>query len=219
MRLSRTFVIASLLVAAIPLPIAAGVAAKSLQGLFSSDECEVVPEILGAWTGPGVTYSVREADHEKYWMIDREADSKTGNRLVLEICVAHIGGELFYDATFQIRRQGDEPTLPPEFVVGSNIFAVAIVAGFWVPMHIIGRLEIRKSALHFPNVDNAWLQVALKSQLISVASAQDDSGEYFLTANSKQLKAFAAQLATNRKAFSDQQDLTRLPERTPNGTP
>jgi hypothetical protein len=65
MRLSRTFVIASLLVAAIPLPIAAGVAAKSLQGLFSSDECEVVPEILGAWTGPGVTYSVREADHEK----------------------------------------------------------------------------------------------------------------------------------------------------------
>jgi hypothetical protein len=90
--------------------------------------------------------------------------------------VAHIGGELFYDATFQILRQGDEPTLPPEFVVGSNIFAVAIVAGFWVPMHIIGRLEIRKSALHFPNVDNAWLQVALKSQLISVASAQDDPG-------------------------------------------
>ncbi len=211
--------VASLLVAAIPLPAAAGVAAKSLQGLFSSDECEVVPELLGAWTSPGVTYSVREAQHKKYWIVDRNADSKTGNKLVLEICVAHIDGQLFYDATFQILRPDDDPTLPPEFVVGSNVFAVNIVAGFWVPMHIIGRLEIQKNALHFRNVDNEWLQAALTSRLISVTSAQDDSGEYFLTANGKQLKSFMSHLATNPKAFSDQQDLTRVPDRTPNGTP
>jgi hypothetical protein len=211
--------IISLLVPAIPRPAAAGVAAKSLQGLFSSDDCEVVPELLGAWIGNGVTYSVREEHDKKYWMIDHDADSKTGNKLVFEICVAHLDGQLFYDATFQILRPSDEPTLPPEFVVGSNIFAVNVVAGFWVPMHIIGRLEIEKNALHFQNVDNKWLQVALKSRLISVTSAQDDSGEYFLTANGKQLKAFVAHLATNLKAFSEQQDLTRVPEGTPNRTP
>jgi hypothetical protein len=216
MRQLQVFLITSLLIAGMPHLAAAAVGAKSLQGLFSSDECEVVPELLGAWTVPGVTYSVRESHHNKYWMIDRNADLKTGNKLVLEICVAHIDGQLFYDATFQILRPDDEPTLPPEFVVGKNIFAVDIVAGFWVPMHIIGRLEIEQDKLHFQNIDNKWLQVSLKSRLITVTSAQDDSGEYFLTANGKQLKAFVTSLSTNPKAFSDQQDLTRIPGRTPN---
>ena len=59
------------------------------------------------------------------------------------------------------------------------------------------------------NIDDEWLQGALKSQLISVPSAQDDSGEYFLTANSKQLKALLASLSSIPKAFSNQQDLSR----------
>ncbi len=216
MGLFRAFMIASLLLTGIPGHTNAAVGAKSVQGLFSSDECELVPELLGPWTSPGVTYSVRQAHHNKYWMIDRDADSKTGNKLVLEICVAHINGQLFYDAMFQILRPGDEPALPPEFVVGSGIFAVDVVAGFWVPMHIIGRLEIEKNALHFRNIDDKWLQVSLQSRLISVASAQDDSGEYFLTANGKQLKAFVASVSADPKAISDQQHLTRTPEPTPN---
>jgi len=141
---------------------------------------------------------------------------KTGNKLVLEICAAHIDGQLFYDATFQILRPGDESTLPPEFVVDVDILTVNIVAGFWVPMHIIGKLEIEKNRLLFRNIDNEWLQIALKSRLITVPSAQYDSGEYILTANGKQLKAFVASLSSNPKAFSEQQDLTRIPGRTPN---
>jgi hypothetical protein len=219
MRLFRGLLITWLLISAVPRPAAAAVGAKSLQGLFSLNECEAVPELLGAWTGPGVTYSVREGHHKKYWMIDRDADSKTGNKLVLEVCVAHINGQLFYDATFQILSPADEPSLPPEFVVGSNIFAVDVLSGFWVPMHIIGRLGIKNNALHFRNIDDKWLQIALKSRLISVMSAQDDSGEYFLTANSKQLKAFVASLSTNPKAFSNQQHLVRAPEPTPNSAP
>jgi hypothetical protein len=219
MRLFRVFMITSLLIAGIPRLAAAAVGAKSLQGLFSSDECEVAPELLGAWTSNGVTYSLRESHHNKYWMIDRDADLKTGNKLVLEICVAHIAGQLFYDATFQILGPGDQPTLPPAFVVGTDVFAVDIVARFWVPMHIIGKLEIEQNKLHFRNLDNEWLQVALKSRLITVPSAQDDSGEYLLTANGKQLKAFVASLSTDPKAFSEQQGLSRIPGRTPNSTP
>ena len=85
MRLFRVFMIASLLIAGIPRLAAAAVGAKSLRGLFSSDECEVVPELLGAWTSPGVTYSVRESHHNKYWILDRDADLTTGKKLVLEI--------------------------------------------------------------------------------------------------------------------------------------
>jgi hypothetical protein len=215
LRLFQVFMITALLIAGIPSLATAAVGAKSLRGLFSSDECEVVPELLGAWTSPGVTYSVRESHHNKYWILDRDADLTTGKKLVLEICAAHIDGRLFYDATFQILGPGNESTLPPEFVVGEG-FAVNIVAGFWVPMHIIGKLEIEQNKLHFLNMDNEWLQGVLKSRLITVPSAPDDSGQYLLTANGKQLKAFVASLATNPKAFSEQLDLTRIPGRTPN---
>jgi hypothetical protein len=83
-------------------------------------------------------------------------------------------------------------------------------------MHIIGKLEIEQNKLHFRNIDNEWLQVALKSRLITVPCAQDDSGEYLLTANGRQLKAFVVSLSNNPKAFSEQLDLTHIPGRTLN---
>ena len=209
MRLFRMFLLTSLLCTAIPPQAAAGVGAKSVQGLFAPDECEAIPELLGRWTAPGVNYLIQQGRGKNYRMVDRDADSKTGNKLVLEICVAHIDGQLFYDATFQILTTGDKPTLPPAFVVGSGVFAVDVVAGYWTPVHIIGKLEIEKNALHFRNIDDQWLQDALKSQLVTVPSAQDDSGEYFLTGNRKQLKVLVASLSSVPKAFSSQQDLSR----------
>jgi hypothetical protein len=209
MRLFRMVLVASLLFTAIPRQAEAGVGAKSVQRLFSPEECEAIPELLGSWTASGVNYSIQQGHHKNYRMVDRDADSKTGSKLVLEICVAHINGQLFYDATFQILNTGDTPTLPPEFVVGGGIFAVDVVAGYWVPMHILGKLEVEKNALHFRNIDDEWLQGALNAKLVTVSSAQDESGEYFLTANSKQLKALMASLSSIPKAFSNQQDLSR----------
>ena len=209
MRLFRVVLVASLFFTAIPRQAEAGVGAKSVQRLFSPEECEAIPELLGAWTASGVNYSIQQGRGKNYRMVDRDADSRTGSKLVLEICVAHINGQLFYDATFQILNTSDTPTLPPEFVVGSGVFAVDVVAGYWVPMHILGKLEIKKNALHFRNIDDEWLQDSLNAKLVTVASAQDDSGEYFLTANSKQLKALMASLSSNPKAFSSQQDLSR----------
>jgi hypothetical protein len=209
MRLFQMLLVTWLLFTAFPRQAEARVGAKSVQALFSPEECEAVPELLGQWTTPGVSYSIQQGQHKNYRMIDRDADSKTGNKLVLEICVAHIDGQLFYDATFQILKTGDTPTLPPEFVVGAGIFAVDVIAGYWVPIHIIGKLKIEKNALHFRNIDDEWLQGALKSKLVTVPSAQDDSGEYFLTANSKELKAMVVSLLPIPKAFSNQQDLSR----------
>jgi hypothetical protein len=209
----QVLLITALLIAAIPDLAMAGVGAKSLRGLFSPKECEVVPELLGTWTSPGVTYSVRESHHNKYWILDLDPNVTNGKKLVLEICAAHIGGKLFYDATFQILGPDNESTLPPEFVVGEG-FVFNIVAGFWVPMHLIGKLEIEQNRLHFRNLDNEWLQGALKSRIITVPSAQDDSGKYLLTANGKHLKVFVASLAADPRAFSEQLDLTRVPGRT-----
>ena len=48
MRLFRVFTVLLLLLTATPRPAGAGVAAKSLQGVFSSEECESVPELPGA---------------------------------------------------------------------------------------------------------------------------------------------------------------------------
>jgi hypothetical protein len=209
MRLFRVVLVALLLLTAIPRRAEAGVGAKSVQRLFSPEECEAIPELLGPWTASGVNYSIQQGQHKHYRMVDRDTDSKTGSKLVLEICVGHINGQLFYDATFQILNTSDTPTLPPEFVVGSGIFAVDVVAGYWVPMHILGKLEVEKNALHFRNIDDEWLQGALNAKLVTVPSAQDDTGEYFLTATSKQLKALMASLSSIPKAFSNQQDLSR----------
>ena len=210
MSLFRVVLVASLLVTAIPRQAEAGVGAKSVQRLFSPEECEAIPELLGAWTASGVNYSIQQGRGKNYRMVDRDADSRTGSKLVLEICVAHINGQLFYDATFQILNTSDTPTLPPEFVVGSGSFRRGRCRRLLgADAHPVGKLEIKKNALHFRNIDDEWLQGSLNAKLVTVSSAQDDSGEYFLTANSKQLKALMASLSSNPKAFSSQQDLSR----------
>ena len=98
MRLFRVFMIISFLATVTPRQAQAGVGARSVQGLFTPNECEAIPELLGQWTAPGVNYSIQQGHHKNYRMIDRDADSQTGKKLVFEICVAHIDGQLFYDA-------------------------------------------------------------------------------------------------------------------------
>ncbi|MGB2625348.1 MAG: hypothetical protein WAK20_01055, partial [Candidatus Acidiferrum sp.] len=46
-----------------------------------------------------------------------------------------------------------------------------------------------------------------------------DSGEYFLTANSKQLKTLVASLSSIPGAFSNQQDLSRIMKPTHTNEP
>lgn len=212
MHIFRLFFVTSLLVGIIPNSATAASAVKSLHGLLSAGDCELVPGLDGVWRGGSDTFSVRKTENKKYWMIFEESDPQAGSRLALEMCVAHLDGQLFYDATFQLLSPHDEPTLPPAFIVGS-IIGFNMLAGFWKPMHIMGRLEIGKNALHINFLDNDWLQDALKSRLVSVSSAKDEDGEDFLTSPTEELKVFAARLVSNPKAFSDQLDLTRVPEK------
>lgn len=218
MHLSRLIIVTSIVAGLFPEPAAASHPARSLQGLFSDHDCEEVPELPGVWTSPGETFSIQKIEGNRYRMIDQEIDSETGNKLALDICVAQVAGYRFYDSTFQLLAPGDKPTLPPEFVVG-NAFAFNVLEGYWRPMHMFGRLEIEKNVLRLRDLDDDWLQAALSSRRVTVTSIQNDNGEYFLTARGQELKAFVARIATDLKAFSIQEDLTRVPAGTTSGTP
>ncbi len=212
MRLLRTFLVAALLAGVTSYRVAAD-PAKSLQGLFVAADCEAVPELVGSWSSPGEPDNIiREAHNNKYWVIEAREDSATGEKVALEMCFAHIGGRLFFDAIVQVLRAGDQPTLPPALVLG-NAFPVNVLAGLWLPVHFLGSLEIERNALHLRYLNDQWLQVSAKARLIPVTSAQDNSGEYFLTAPAKELKPFVAGVATDPKAFADLEDWTRAPDK------
>jgi hypothetical protein len=82
---------------------------------------------------------------------------------------------------------------------------------FWIPLHLIGRLEIERDALHFRLLDDDWLQDAQKSGQAHLTCSRDDEGGYLLTAPSAELKQFAAQFAADPKAFSYAEDFARTP--------
>ena len=113
--------------------------------------------------------------------------------------MAHLGGALFFDATFQVVLADGQKSL-----AGGDDF-------FWIPLHLIGRLEIEDDALHFRLLDDGWLQDALKTGRVQLTCSQNDEGRYILTAPSSELKQFAAQFADDPEAFSAVEDFTRTP--------
>jgi hypothetical protein len=204
MKLGRIFAMATLLFAATLPAMAGSDPAFSLHGLFSDDDCEMVPEILGNWTGnadlgPYGTWTLHKLGDRKYRLILRAAESDNGMRPAFDICAAHVGGYLFFDATFQ--------ELQPDgkAVLGSD------ESGFWIPLHLIGRLDIETDALHFRLLDDSWLQEAWKSQNVDLAKVQNDDGTYILAAPSKELKEFVANFGTDAQAFSFEQSFERAP--------
>jgi len=218
MRLCHLMIAAAILTGFFPGRAAAsGNPAKSLQALLSDSDCEEVPELVGVWTSEGEKFSIQKLEGHRYREVGQEADSDTGNKLAFDICVAHVAGYRFFDCTFQVLTPGDKPTLPPEFPVG-NAFAFNVLEGYWRPMHIFGRLEIENNTLRFGALDGDWLQAALKSGRVSAASSRNEDGEYVLTGRSKELKAFVSRFATDAKAFSVLEKLTRAPAGNASGT-
>lgn len=205
MRPVRFFVLSGLLLATVPGPAAAGFGpAVSLQQLLRDNDCEAVPELLGDWTTDGDlsgTWTVQTLRDRNYRLIQNVRGSDNSNRDAFDICVAHLGGYLFFDATFQVVLPDGKKTLLGEDDVP-----------FWIPLHLIGRLEIEYDALHFRLLDDGWLQDAQKSGRVHLTCSQDYEGTYLLTAPSKELKQFAAQFARDPEAFSYTEDFVRAPD-------
>jgi hypothetical protein len=202
MSFTRLFFLATLLITLAPRPTRASTFAASLQALLTEKDCEVVPELLGDWTGNsdlGGIWTLQQVGERKYRLVEQtEGESNPERRAAFDICVAHLGGHLFFDATSQeLRPDGEE-------VFGKGWL------NFWIPIHIIGRLDIEKNALHFRLLDNDWLQEALSSGRVHLTTARsDDDPGLSLVGPSKELKEFAARFAADPQAFSFDEDFER----------
>ncbi len=181
---------------------AASEPAASLQHLFTDKDCESVPGLLGDWQAEddlSGAWTLQKLGEHNYRLIQQLAQSDTSNRPAFDLCVAHVGEYLFFDATFQeVPSDGKKTALGDD----DNLF--------WIPLHLIGRLDIEDDALHFRLLNDGWLQDALKSGRVQLTCSQDDEGQYLLTAPSKELKEFAAHFASDAKAFSYVEDFARF---------
>jgi hypothetical protein len=204
MRLVRFCILTGFLVAIVSSPVAAGSdAAASLQHLLKNTDCEATPDLLGDWTAQrdlSGDWTIQNLADHKYRLMQKVPDSGTSERVAFDICLAHLGGALFFDATFQVvLADGQKSSFGDD-------------DSFWIPWHLIGRLEIEDDALHFRLLDDSWLQGALKSGRVQLTCSQNDEGRYILTAPSSELKQFAAQFAADPEPFSAVEDFTRTPK-------
>jgi hypothetical protein len=205
MKLVRFFILSGLVGLTMSRPAAAGSdPALSLQHLLKTTDCEAAPDLLGNWTSQGDlsgAWIIQVLGDRRYRLMQKTPDSNTSDRVAFDICVAHLGGALFFDATFQVVPADGQKS----FLGGDDNF-------FWIPLHLIGRLEIEEDALHFRLLDDSWLQDALKSGRVQLTCSQNDEGDYLLTAPSSELKQFAALFAADPEVFSVVEDFTRSDE-------
>ncbi len=203
MRLLRSSALAMFAVATASWPTAASLGpVVSLQHLLTDKDCQAVPELLGNWTTDGDlsgNWTLQKLGDHNYRLMQQGSPSETSNKWAFDICVAHLDGYLFFDATFQEVLPDGKKTV---FGDDDNLF--------WIPLHLIGRLEVEDDALHFRLLDDDWLQDELKSGRIHLTCSQDDEGQYLLTAPSQELKQFAARFAAEPKAFSHAEDFSRV---------
>ena len=194
MNFARFFVLGILLITSTAWPVAAySDPAVSLQHLLTDEDCESVSQLLGDWEPKGDLsgiWTIKASGDRKYRLIQKEGESDTSNKAAFDICVAHVGGYLFFDATYQTVRPDGKALLGED----DNLF--------WIPLHLIGRLDVNDDALRFRLLGDDWLQDALKSGRLHLTSSQDDEGYYLLTAPSKELKEFAERFASDPRAFS-----------------
>src|SRR5258708_1435862 len=203
MRLVRFFVLSGFLLAIVSGQAAWAEPAVSLQHMLRENDCEAVPKLLGDWTATGDlagSWTFQTLRDRNYRLIQKMEGPDNSNRVAFDICVAHIDGHLFFDATYQVVLPDGMKTL----LGGDDDL-------FWIPLHLIGKLEIEDDALHFRLLDDDWLQDAQKSGRVHLTCSQDDEGGYLLTAPSTELKQFAAQFASDPKVFSYAQDFARAP--------
>lgn len=180
---------------------AASEPAASLQHLFTDKDCESMPGLLGDWQAEGDlsgTWTLQKLGEHNYRLIQQLPPSDASNRPAFDLCVAHLGGYLFFDATFQeVLPDGKKTALGDD----DNLF--------WIPLHLIGRLDVEDDSLQFRLLSDEWLQDALKAGRVQLTTSEDDEGQYILTAPSEELKEFAAHFASDAMAFSCAEDFVR----------
>lgn len=205
MNISRLFSVAGLLVFLLKGQVAAASGpALSIRPLLQGEDCESEPGLLGDWTTFGDlngTWTLQKSGDRTYRLSQKRQKSDPSKRLAFDICLAHLGGYLFFDATTQVLQGEDQtPTLNDDD------------SPLWIPLHLVGRLEVEEDAMHFLLLDDSRLNDELSSGRLLLAHTQDDEGTCLLTASSNELKEFAERHATEKDIFSCEVEFTRAPQ-------
>jgi len=199
--IEMVFLIALVLAAGIR-PARASEPELSLQPLLAGADCEDVPGLVGDWTTDGDmtgSWTVQKMSNGLYRLFEKPPQPDTSNRSAFDICVAHFGGYLFFDATGQML----------------NPAGTAPIAGddglpFWIPAHFIGRLSISDGAIRFELLDDGWLDNALQSRRVQLAHVCLDNDGCFLVASTAELKRFVVAFETDPEAFSYLEEFDRV---------
>jgi len=203
MRFTQTITLIGIMAVAVCRPaFASSTPAMSIGPLFAAADCEAIPELGGEWASEGDMdgiWRIERLKNGSYRLFESRAHSDNSIPLAFNICVAHVGGHLFFDATSQL--------LAPD---GSNALLADEITPFWVPLHFVGRLEVSDASLQFQLLDQDWLTDALGSGRVQLSYLHDEDGTLLVTAPSKELRQFAALFATEIDAFSDVVEFDRV---------
>jgi len=203
MKLLSFFALALILTSVTHCPTAAASEpAISLQRLLTNSDCEALPDLLGTWTATGNdlsgTWTIEPLPNNKARLLGQSENAANPNRPAFDLCIAHLGGSLFFDAVFQsVAPDGKKPLLSEDETL------------FWAPLHLIGRLDLEADAMHFRLLSDEWLRSEVESGRLELKCAQTDEGDYMLTASSRELKQFVARFASDAEAFSYEESFER----------
>jgi hypothetical protein len=182
-------------------PATASEPAMSLQPLFTNSDCETFSDLLGDWDAQSDlwgTWTIQAHGKNSYRLVEKREKSDSTKRTAFNLCLAHIGNDLFFDATEDVLEGPDQTS-----VLGDDGDLI------WLPLHLIGRLDIETDALHFRLLDDSWLQAELASGRLQLTHTQLAEGEFLVTAPPKELKSFALHYASDPDAFSLLEEFAR----------
>ena len=205
MRVPRLVVFMALMVIASSRPSAAASwPAMTVQNLLVDSDCEAVPGFTGYWNSQSDldgTWTIERLKNGHYQLLQSNTEYEPSKQSAFDICVGHLGGSLFFDATFhEFTPAGPDTHLGDEDIP------------FWIPLHFIGRLEIEDEVLHFLLLDGDWLQGEIASGRTQIGQSQGDAGDCLITASTEELKQFAVRFETETNAFSYAEEFGRLPD-------
>ena len=175
--------------------------AMFLQPLLTRNDCETVSDLLGDWDSHGDlsgVWTIQVHGKNGYRLVEKREKSDTTKRPVFNLCLAHIGNDLFFDATEDVLQGPDQTS-----ILGDDGDLI------WLPLHLIGRLDIETDALHFRLLDDSWLQAELASGRLQLTHTQLAEGEFLVTAPPKELNSFALHYASDPDAFSLLEEFAR----------
>jgi hypothetical protein len=129
-------------------PAAASDPAVSLPPQFTNSECEHVPGLMGDWDAHGDltgVWTMQVQGKNSYRLVERWERSDLTRRAAINLCLADISKDLFFDANLDTLQGADRTP-----VLGNgDDFPV------FLPLHFIGNLDVQSDVLHFLRLETS----------------------------------------------------------------